>query len=205
MHTPKASAMQKSMDTSQIPVAWMPPKSQLPDKLEEHADDVSGTFAVAGCRGPSGSRTGGMQTNQSKAAVIEEAQTGVMLVPRAPAVTGAQAARYAAKGEAWDRMLNEYWAARKKDAEEKKVQTLGQSERLRNPRYVAMCRRPEVRKTKESAIYASWKCGKSTGTTSKKVATTRCQKLCMPAEATISGSPYATSHQSSFWRNSPAY
>ena len=66
MHTPKTSAMQKRMDISQTPVAWMPPKSQLPDIVEEHADDVSGTFAVTGCGGPSGSRTGGMQTNQSK-------------------------------------------------------------------------------------------------------------------------------------------
>ena len=122
MYIPQTSALQRKMDISQTAVVWMPPRSHLPEIAEERADDGSGHFTrtAAGYGAPSGSSTGGMQTNPGRAGVIREARTGVMAAPRAPAVTGAQAARYAAKGEAWDRMRNEYWADRNNDAEAKK-------------------------------------------------------------------------------------
>ena len=120
MYIIKTSDKQKGMDISQVPVAWMPPKSQLPDKLEEHTDDVSGTFAVTGFVSPSGIQTRGMQTDQGKSALIGGAQTGEKHSSESSAVTGAQAARYAAKGKAWDKMREEYRAAQEKDAEAKK-------------------------------------------------------------------------------------
>ena len=52
-------------DISQIPIAWLPPKAQLQDKVKEYVDDVSVTVSAAGFLIPFGPSTGDMQAAQS--------------------------------------------------------------------------------------------------------------------------------------------
>ena len=112
MYIPQTSALQKNMDISGTPLVWMPPRSQLTEISEESADNgsVLYTRTTPGYGAPAGGSPAALQTNSSSASIFKKPPMSITGETRAITVTGAQAAKDAAKGEAWARMRSEYWA-----------------------------------------------------------------------------------------------